>query len=482
MLTLLLILFPLLGAMVVLAGGERSSKPIALASAIIEFAIACVILCNLKCGNTMQLVFKQPWVSSLGISFNLDIDGISMLLVLITCLLMPVIVYASFNRTYHNRHILYALMMLMQSAMLGVFCATDGFLFYIFWEVALIPIYFICLTWGGENRQKITFKFFIYTLLGSLFMLLALIYVYLQTPGRTFDIQALYAAGRSLPVVEQGWVMAGFFLAFAIKMPVVPFHTWQPSTYYTAPTPGVMMLSGIMSKMATYGMIRWVLPMVPAGLFEYGYYAIALSVISILYASCISIIQKDYKYLIAYASIAHIGLIVAGILAMNVQSLQGAMIEMLSHAINTIGLFFVYDIIVMRTGTTEMKKLGGMRAIDSSFAFLFFIIVLSVVALPFTTGFVGEFLLILGLFENSPVTASFAGLSIILGVVYMFRSFQTMMLGETTEQTMALPKLSIHEKTTLFIIVGLIIVLGVYPRPILEITEGSINTLLTGIK
>jgi NADH-quinone oxidoreductase subunit M len=429
-----------------------------------------------------MLAFKCNWISSLGISFSIAADGISMLLILISALIMPIVIYASFNKTYNNSRTLYALMMLMQSSMIGAFCATDGFLFYIFWEVALIPIYFICLMWGGENRQRITFKFFLYTLFGSLFMLLALIYVYLHTPERSFDIQALYAAGRNLSVVEQGWVMAAFFLAFAIKMPIFPFHTWQPDTYYTAPTPGVMLLGGVMSKMATYGLIRWVLPMVPQGIFEYGHIAIILSVISIIYASCISIIQKDFKYLIAYASIAHIGLISAGIISANAQSLQGALIEMLSHAIHTVGLFFVYDIIVQRTGTSEMKKLGGIRGIDSSFAFLFFIIVLSVVALPFTTGFVGEFLLILGLFQNSPVLASIAGLSIILGVVYMFRSFQTMMLGETSTLTASLPKLSKQEKSTLCIIVILIIGLGVYPKPILSLTENTIKTLLEGIQ
>jgi NADH-quinone oxidoreductase subunit M len=482
MLTLLLILIPFLTAALLLLASEKSARTIALGSSFIEFILACYALFMLKSGGQSMLSLKCNWISSLGISFSIAIDGISMLLILIAALVMPLVVFSSFNKTYSNAKLLYAMMMLMQASMIGVFCATDGFLFYLFWEIALIPIYFICLMWGGENRQRITFKFFLYTLFGSLFMLLALIYVYLQTPERSFDIQALYAAGRALPLAEQGWVMGAFFLAFAIKMPIFPFHSWQPGTYYIAPTPGVIMLSGIMSKMATYGLIRWVLPMVPQGVFEYGYIAITLAVISIIYASCISIIQKDYKYLIAYASIAHLGLIAAGILSANAESLQGAMMEMLSHAVNTVGLFVVYDIIVTRTGTSEMKKLGGIRSIDSSFAFMFFIIILSVVALPFTTGFVGEFLLILGLFQNNPIFASVAGLSIILGVVYMFRSFQTMMLGETTAITSALPKLTRQEKTTLYILVILIIGMGVYPKPILGITENTINTLLEGIK
>jgi NADH-quinone oxidoreductase subunit M len=222
--------------------------------------------------------------------------------------------------------------------------------------------------------------------------------------------------------------------------------------------------------------------MVPDGVHEYGYLIISLSVVSIIYASCISIIQKDFKYLIAYASIAHIGLISAGIFSVNTQSLQGSLMEMLSHGINTVGLFFVFDIIFNRTQTSEMSKLGGIRGVDSRFAFMFFIIVLSNVALPFTNGFVGEFLLILGIFQTNMVAASVAGLSIILGVVYMFRAFQNMMLGETNALTANFPKLEKQEVITLTIIVFLIVSMGVYPKPILEITESSIQTLLQGIQ
>lgn len=482
MLTLLLILVPIISSGLFFLIGKQMARPMAIVCSVIELALAFVALNSYMSGQTQMLQMDMAWISSPGIRFHIGLDGISMLMVLLTTILMPLIVYGSFNRTIDKASTMYGLMFLMQGSIIGSFLALDGFLFYLFWEIALIPIYFIILIWGGENRQKITFKFFLYTLFGSLFMLIALIYVYLQTPERSFDIQALYHAGRQMGLTEQGWVMAAIFLAFAIKMPIVPFHTWQPATYYTSPTPGVMMLSGIMSKMATYGMIRWILPMVPDGVQEYGYILIIISVISIIYASLLSIVQKDFKYLIAYASIAHMGLIAAGIIAANTQSLQGSLIEMLSHGINTIGLFFVYDIIVLRTGTSEMKKLGGIRGIDSSFAFLFFIIVLSVVALPFTNGFVGEFLLIVGLFESQPIAASFAGLSIILGVVYMFRSFQAMMLGETNSLTSGLPKLNVQEKTILFIVVAMIITFGVYPKMILSITEDSIKTLLQGIQ
>jgi NADH-quinone oxidoreductase subunit M len=294
-------------------------------------------------------------------------------------------------------------------------------------------------------------------------------------------LQSLYQAGRSLPVMEQGLVFAGIFLAFAIKMPIFPLHTWQPETYYIAPTPGAMLLSGIMLKMATYGIIRWLLPVVPQGVMEYGRYAVGLSVISILYASFISIVQKDFKRLIAFASIAHVGLISAGLLSVNVQGIQGGLIEMLSHGINTVGLFFVYDIIVTRTGTSDMNRLGGIRDIDPRLGFMFLIIVLSVVALPFTNGFVGEFLLIIGLFQYHQVLGALAGLSIILGVVYMFRSFQKMMLGEVKDDAVKYEKQTKQETILLLIVCILIVGLGVYPKPILSISEKSVVELLQGL-
>ncbi|MES2617878.1 MAG: NADH-quinone oxidoreductase subunit M [Bacteroidota bacterium] len=482
MLILLLILFPFISAALLIVAGQKMAKPLVMGAALVELALAVTALLMFQKGNVELLSMNQPWISSLGISFHIAADGISLLMILLATSLMPIILYASFGKEQKNASVFYGLMMLMQGAMIGVFSAMDGFLFYIFWELALIPIYFIILVWGGENRQKITFKFFLYTLFGSLFMLLAFIYIYLQSPEKSFDIHVLYQTASQLSLVEQGWILAAFFLAFAVKMPVFPFHTWQPKTYYTAPTPGLMMLSAIMSKMATYGLIRWVIPMVPDGLAEFGHIGIILAVVSVIYASCISIVQKDFRYLIAYSSIAHVSLIAAGLLAVNIQSLQGGLIEMLSHAINTIGLFYACDIIFSRMGTTEMQKLGGIRAIDSRFAFLFFIVVLSAVALPFTTGFVGEFLLIVGIFKANAIAASFAGLSVILGVVYMFRSFQTIMLGETNALTATFAPITSREKITLIIIVILIIGIGVYPKPILDITEQSVKTLLEGIK
>lgn len=476
MLTLLLILIPFISALVLMLLKSNASKPLALGFALIELAIAVYAVWF---APSTQLEYLCPWVPQLGIQMHVSMDGISALMVLLSTLLMPIIVYACDERKYPSAHNMFALMHIMQAAMIGAFTAMDGFVFYIFWELSLLPIFFMMLWWGGENKKAITFKFFLYTIFGSLFMLLALIYLYTQTKTHSFDIQALYAAGRALPVSTQGILMGAFFIAFAVKMPVFPFHTWQPDTYYTTPLPGVMLLAAVMSKMATYGLLRWVVPMLPEGVATYGHWIILLSVISIVYASMLAIVQKDFRHLIAYASIAHIGLVSAGVFAGNHQSIQGALIEMFSHGVNTVGLFFIYQIIYKRYQSSEMSALGGIRGLHSGFAFMSFIIVLGVIALPFTNGFIGEFLMILGVFKTNAVAAIFAGLSIIFGAVYMLRAYQKMMLGETNALTHTFEPLTQQEKTTLIILVALIIGFGVYPKPLLDLTETTVQTILT---
>ena len=376
-------------------------------------------------------------------------------------------------------------MLLMQMALVGVFVARDGFLFYIFWELALIPIYFICLLWGGDNRAKITFKFFVYTLFGSLFMLIALIYLYTATGTsgmpKSWAMNDLYSAGRSLLPEKQSVVFWFIFLAFAIKIPVFPLHTWQPDTYVTAPTQGTMLLSGIMLKMGTFGVIRWLIPVVPKAVEQWAPLAIGLSVIGIIYASVIAIMQKDYKRLIAYSSIAHVGLISAGILAMNQQGLQGAIVQMLSHGINVVGLFLIADILICQTGTRKIEELGGIRNVNPGFAVLFLIILLGSVALPLTNGFVGEFLLMAGIFSYGKITAAFAGLTVILGAVYMLRSYQRIMLGETNAVTAGFSKLATTDYWVLLIVCAVIIVLGVYPKPVNDLAGPAVAELLKSI-
>ena len=486
MLTLLLLTFPLLAALILFLAKSKTSKTIALALSVVEFVIALAAFGLYKNNpDACQLWFNVAWVQSLGIHFNVAINGMSLLMILLTTFLVPLIILSSFKNIYTKEYNFYGLIFVMQMALIGVFTANDGFLFYVFWELALIPIYFICLVWGGENRGAITFKFFVYTLFGSLFMLVGLIYLYNHTNVdgfKSWEINDLYAAGRSLTETQQSAVFWLIFIAFAIKMPIFPLHTWQPNTYVNAPTQGTMLLSGIMLKMGTFGVIKWLLPIVPLGLEKWGQTAIVLSVIGIVYASCIAIVQKDYKRLIAYSSIAHVGLISAGILSANQQGIQGALMQMLAHGVSVIGLFLIADILFRHTGTRNTDKLGGIRSMNGNFAILFLIIVLGAVALPLTNGFVGEFLLISGVYQYSPIIAAFAGLTVILGAVYMLRSYQNIMLGERKDSQIAFGSLASSDKWVLYIVCFVIVAFGVYPKPLNDIAEESVKIFLTNLK
>lgn len=497
MITASLIGLPLVFALLLLFTKGDGVKRIALAASIIEFALCIVAYYFLRQQQITGIIDERlfmnvPWITSLGVDFNVSLDGISMVLVLLTCFLTPIIILSGFGKNHENPSLFYALILFMQMALVGVFVAQDGFLFYVFWELALIPIYFICLMWGGENRGTITFKFFLYTLFGSLFMLAALIYLYLntsigETGIHTFNLQALIDAGHNMNLTEQSYVFWGLFLAFAIKMPVFPFHTWQPDTYHTAPTQGTMLLSGIMLKMGTFGLLRWLLPMTPLAMEEWGSTAVLLAVISIIYASFMAIAQKDFKRLIAYSSIAHVGLIAAGIMSFsssvgNTEAITGSVVQMFSHGINVVGLFFIADIIFVRMGTFEMAKLGGIRNVAPKFTSLFLIIMMGAVALPLTNGFVGEFLLINGLYKYSAIVAGFAGLTIILGAVYMLRGFQTIMLGEVKSNTSSFTPLSSSEMAVLVIISAAVIFFGVYPKPILDLVQSDVQQMVSVVK
>lgn len=311
-------------------------------------------------------------------------------------------------------------------------------------------------------------------------MLVALIYLYLHTPNHSFEISDLYAAGKSLDARAQAYLFLFFFLAFGIKMPIFPLHTWQPDTYTVAPTQGTMLLSGIMLKMGIYGVIRWLLPMVPEAVHEYSSYAMWLAIIGVVYASIIAITRTDLKRLIAYSSIAHVGLIAAGIFSFKAQGLQGGVIQMISHGINVVGLFFVADIIQNRTKTREIPDLGGIRLKAPFFSTAFMIIMLGAVALPLTNGFVGEFLLINGVFQYSPAMAGFGGLTIILGAVYMFRAYQRSILGETSLETESFTDLTMNEKAVLIPLLIMVILIGVFPNIFLKVSEPAVTKLLSG--
>ncbi|RFZ82971.1 NADH-quinone oxidoreductase subunit M [Mucilaginibacter terrenus] len=475
----ILLLLPVLAAIVVSFIKNGSAKHASMFFALAELALAFYFLSGFVADRSIQYAIDLPWIPKFGIYFSAGIDGISMVMVLLTTVLVPIIILTTYEHQYKNANAFYALILFMQAGLLTVFTALDGFLFYVGWEAALIPIYFICALWGGENRIRVNLKFFIYTFAGSLFMLVGIIYLYLQTPNKVYDIHAFY--DLALSPGQQSWVFLAFFIAFAIKMPLFPFHTWQPDTYSEAPSGGSMMLSGIMLKMGIYGAIRWMIPNAPLGFLHWVNTAMILAIIGIVYASIIAFKQKDGKRLVAYSSIAHVGLIAAGIFAWNLVGIQGALIQMVSHGINVVGMFFIWDIISRRMNTRDIDQLGGIAKVAPNFAIAFLIITLGTVALPLTNGFVGEFLLLKSVFSYGLYFAAVAGLTIIFGAVYMLRMYKGVMQGQLNDLTATFTDIKGSEKLALGIICALIIVIGVYPQPLLHISEAAANHLFNEV-
>jgi NADH-quinone oxidoreductase subunit M len=480
MIAVMLIIWPLAAALLVSFLNTKYARTFSLFAGVIEFGIVKFGSYSMSEGRMDQLDFNISWIRYLHSDFHIGIDGISMVLVLLTGLLVPFIIWSVHpDESKIKTSSFYALILFMQSALMGVFMAKDGFLFYIFWELALIPIYFICLRWGGQERGRITLKFFIYTLTGSLFMLMAFIYIYQHTPApHSFDIKSLYATANTLNAGTQGMLFLGLFLAFAIKMPIFPLHTWQPETYTMAPTQGTMLLSGIMLKMGTYGVIRWLLPMVPLGVVQYGKLAIVLSIAGVLYASCIAFVQTDLKKLFAYSSIAHVGLISAGMFTNTKMGIQGALLQMVSHGIIVVALFYIADILLRRTKTLDIAGMGGIRLQSPFIASAFMITMLGSIALPLTSGFVGEFLLINSIFQWNAVAGLLAGLSIILGATYMLRAYQKTMLGDLKNEQSPFDPISIREQAILVLLVLLILLLGLCPSLIMNISDHAVDTIL----
>jgi NADH-quinone oxidoreductase subunit M len=478
MLLLAVLFFPLLAGAAAYVAGNRQAKYVALVASVAEFGASYLLKMHFCGGGLQPIVFAHSWITNPHISFALSVDGLSLVLILLTTFLLPLIVLSTFNKEIDNAKSFYGLMFLMQFALIGVFAASDGFLFYIFWELALIPIYFIALLWGEgrdkDFRNRAIFKFFIYTLGGSLFMLLGFIWLYQKTGS--FDIHTLY--NSQLSNTEQFWIFISLFVAFAIKIPIVPFHTWQADTYKEAPAAGTMLLAGIMLKMGLYGLMKWLLPIVPYGVSVCTPVVIALCVGGVVYGAIIAIKQADLKRLIAFSSLSHVGLIAAGIFTLSKEGFEGATIQMLSHGMNVVLMFFAAEIIFERTGTFEIDKLGGIRNVAPKFATCFFIAVLASVALPLTNSFIGEFLLLYGIYTYNTVLSIVAGLTIIFGAVYLLRMYQNVMLGETNSLTVAFKDLNWSELAVFVPVIVAIFVIGVYPKPILHIIEPALDNIL----
>ncbi|MDP4291596.1 MAG: NADH-quinone oxidoreductase subunit M [Bacteroidota bacterium] len=475
MLTLILILIPFLtGLAVLFIKNPAVVKRVTIATSFAGLLVTFFVLAAYA-NKTDILEFNAAWIPAFGVGFHIGIDGLSMLMVLLTNLLSPFIYLSGLNKEQPRTHVLYALMLFMQAAMLGVFTAVDGFLFYVFWELSLIPIYFIVLLWGGKRRQVITLKFFIYTLLGSLLMLVGLIYLYFKTPNGTWELSDFIRL--NLPAGTQGILFWFFFLAFAIKMPIFPLHTWQPETYTTAPSQGTMMLSAIMLKMGVFGVLRWLLPVLPLGVTQWGTTAMILAITGIIYASFIALKQDDLKTFVAYSSIAHVGLMGAGIFSGTLIALQGAAFQMLVHGINVVALFYIIDLIERRLKTREISRLGGIKNKAPLFSAVFMIVMLGMIALPLTNGFVGEFLLITGIIHQGIWFGVFAALTMVMGAIYMLYAYQKVMLGEANTLTATFTDIKGVELAVLLPLAALVILLGVYPQPILDLTSGVMGQL-----
>jgi NADH-quinone oxidoreductase subunit M len=469
MILLLLILIPLLTGILSFAVKGDGAKGLALISSIGTLAVSAFVSGT---NYSAPITFNQPWIPMLGTQFSLVADGMSSMLCLLTGIVVMVVMIVNVSKDVEKPGSFYGFLLLAQAGLMGVFLAYDALVFYIFWELALIPVYFLCSRWGGEKRIAVTFKFFIYTFVGSLMMLAGLIYLSMQTPGvNSYAWGDIVRAGASLPVDKQQWLFWLMFIAFAIKMPIFPFHTWQPDTYEQSPTPVTIILSALMVKMGLYAVLRWLLPVLPAGVAYWSDTVVILSVIGIVYASFIAIVQTDIKRLIAYSSIAHMGLMSAVAFSHSTVGMHGIMVQMFNHGINITGMWIMVSMIEDRWGTRDMTKLGGMATAAPRMAVALVIISLANIALPLTNGFIGEFMLFNGLFAGHMAVMIVAGLGIILGAIYTLNMIQKTTWGNVTAMVVT-NDLSINEYLGLVIIISLVLFLGVYPKPLLDLTSG----------
>ena len=470
----LILLF--VGALATYFSGDKMAAKVALFFGLASFGLSLYLLTLFNSGQPID--FVSSWITKPNISFALKADGLSIAMLLLTTALTPIILFSGFGNDFKNAKAIYALILFMSFAMVGTFLAADGLLYYIFWELSLIPIYFIALLWGNgdaEERKKAVVKFFIYTFAGSLFMLVAFVYLY----GKAGNLLVENLYNLNLTATEQTWLFLAFFIAYAIKIPIIPFHTWQAKVYQKAPTVGTMLLSGIMLKMGLYSIIRWQLPIAPFAARHFMFTFIGLGIAGVIYGSIVALRQKDLKKLLAYSSLAHVGLIAAGIYTLTLDGLRGAVLQMIAHGFVVVGLFFVAEIIFRRYETRTIAEMGGIRAQAPKFTSQFLILVLASVALPSTFNFIGEFTVLYSLSQVNLLFAILGGTTIILGAYYMLKMFQQVMLGQTN--TTVFKEVSFNEGLTLVVIIAVLFFFGLYPKPITDLITPSLENILIHI-
>lgn len=474
MIIVLLIILPLLASLLLFTGKlGKQSKNFALGSSLAVFGISLVAGYDFTFATDKVLALDLNLKTLLDIDIILKVDAVSLIMIFLTTLLVPIII-ASTDKNERRTPNFFALILLMQMALIGVFTASEMILFYIFWELALMPIFFITILWGGENRKKITVKFLIYTVVGSFAMLIAILYLYTLTPApHSFTFDAFYQL--KLPYSVQVPVFLAFFLAFAIKIPLFPFHSWQAETYNASPVQGTMLLAGIMLKMGLYGIIRFILPLFPDVVTGGSFIFLPLILFGVIYGAMIAITQPNLKKLIAFVSLSHVGIIALGLLSNNHLGIEGGILQMFSHGVNVVGFFLCYYMIVKRTKTDKISELGGIASVAPKFATIFMIVALANIALPLTNSFVGEFLILLGVFQSNHLIAVIAGLTIILSAVYMLKMYQKIMYGERTLATESFTDLTTGEVMLFVPIILSVFLVGIFPSFILQLLEGAVR-------
>ncbi len=492
---------PLAGALLIIFGinkeNTKAIKTVATVVAGLDFVASLPLWFLYRPdGPEFQFVVKGEWIPKVGVHYFFGVDGFAVLLILLTTLLTFISVYSSFTAITHREKEYYVFLLLLSTGMLGVFMSLDFVLFYVFWEAMLVPMYFLIGVWGGPRKLYAAIKFFLYTLVGSVLMLVGILALYFYNsdglaamglPGlhnpATFEIPKLYAIAPSLPAGLQFWIFLAFFVGFAIKVPMWPFHTWLPDAHVEAPTAGSVILAGVLLKMGSYGFVRFSLPLLPDATMKAVAWVGPLAIIAIIYGALVAMAQKDMKKLVAYSSVSHMGFVMLGMFALNAPGLRGAILQMINHGISTGALFLLVGIVYERRHNRLIAEYGGIAKVMPLYAMFFMIITMSSIGLPTLNGFIGEFTILIGAFNHSWVWALFAATGIVLGAGYMLWMYQRVFFGElTNEKNKDLKDLNRREQWTLIPLIILAFWIGLYPKPFFRIMEPTVSRVLERVE